>query len=259
MIRAAELMGIHIPWFCQHPLLDPVGACRQCIVEIEGQRKPMTSCTVVGHRRHGGAYPAGRRRSPTRRSTWVMELLLDQPSAGLSDVRQGRRVPAAEPGNVQRTNREARFHDDKRHFAKPINVFVAGAARSGAVHFVRALHPVLRSDRRRQIHRRAGARCAAADRHLRQRAVRLVLLGQHGADLPGGRADRNRLPFPGPPLRPGVEPQRLRTLRVRVRPAHRPPARQGAAPAGRRRPRGQRGVELRQGPGGCSPTRRSRT
>ncbi|MGW1667010.1 2Fe-2S iron-sulfur cluster-binding protein, partial [Streptomyces microflavus] len=31
VIRAAELIGIQIPRFCDHPLLDPVGACRQCL------------------------------------------------------------------------------------------------------------------------------------------------------------------------------------------------------------------------------------
>src|ERR687883_323222 len=46
-IRAAELMGIQIPRFCDHPLLDPVGACRQCLVEVEGQRKPLASCTTT--------------------------------------------------------------------------------------------------------------------------------------------------------------------------------------------------------------------
>src|SRR6476469_9826349 len=46
VIRAAELIGVQIPRFCDHPLLDPVGACRQCLVEVEGQRKPMASCTV---------------------------------------------------------------------------------------------------------------------------------------------------------------------------------------------------------------------
>ena len=46
VIRAAELIGVQIPRFCDHPLLDPVGACRQCLVEIEGQRKPMASCTI---------------------------------------------------------------------------------------------------------------------------------------------------------------------------------------------------------------------
>ncbi|MEX5710954.1 NADH-quinone oxidoreductase subunit G [Parafrankia sp. FMc6] len=47
IIRAAELLGIEIPRFCDHPLLDPVGACRQCIVEVEGQRKPVASCTTT--------------------------------------------------------------------------------------------------------------------------------------------------------------------------------------------------------------------
>ena len=35
VIRAAEQLGIQIPRFCDHPLLDPVGACRQCLVDIE--------------------------------------------------------------------------------------------------------------------------------------------------------------------------------------------------------------------------------
>ena len=46
-IRAAEMIGIDIPRFCDHPLLDPVGACRQCLVEVEGQRKPLASCTTT--------------------------------------------------------------------------------------------------------------------------------------------------------------------------------------------------------------------
>ena len=46
VIRAAEQLGITIPRFCDHPLLDPIGACRQCMVEVEGQRKPFTSCTT---------------------------------------------------------------------------------------------------------------------------------------------------------------------------------------------------------------------
>src|SRR5260370_17647330 len=47
IIRAAELLGIAIPRFCDHPLLEPIGACRQCLVEVEGQRKPLASCTTV--------------------------------------------------------------------------------------------------------------------------------------------------------------------------------------------------------------------
>ncbi|HST83262.1 MAG TPA: 2Fe-2S iron-sulfur cluster-binding protein, partial [Kineosporiaceae bacterium] len=52
IIRAAEMLGIAIPRFCDHPLLDPVGACRQCLVEItdagngRGFPKPQASCTI---------------------------------------------------------------------------------------------------------------------------------------------------------------------------------------------------------------------
>jgi NADH-quinone oxidoreductase subunit G len=46
IIRAAEHLGIEIPRFCDHPMLDPVAACRQCYVHVEGQRKLMTSCST---------------------------------------------------------------------------------------------------------------------------------------------------------------------------------------------------------------------
>ena len=34
VIRAAEQIGVQIPRFCDHPLLAPAGACRQCLVEV---------------------------------------------------------------------------------------------------------------------------------------------------------------------------------------------------------------------------------
>ena len=52
VIRAAELIGVDIPRFCDHPLLEPVGACRQCLVEVpdagngRGIPKPQASCTL---------------------------------------------------------------------------------------------------------------------------------------------------------------------------------------------------------------------
>ena len=47
VIRAAELLGLQIPRFCDHPLLEPAGACRQCLVEVAGQVKPLASCTTT--------------------------------------------------------------------------------------------------------------------------------------------------------------------------------------------------------------------
>jgi NADH-quinone oxidoreductase subunit G len=52
VIRAAEQVGVQIPRFCDHPLLAPVGACRQCLVDIpdagngRGFPKPQASCTL---------------------------------------------------------------------------------------------------------------------------------------------------------------------------------------------------------------------
>ncbi|MDR3068113.1 MAG: (2Fe-2S)-binding protein, partial [Cellulomonas sp.] len=55
IVRAAEQLGIAIPRFCDHPLLAPVGACRQCLVEVwapgrDGNLakmpKPQPSCAV---------------------------------------------------------------------------------------------------------------------------------------------------------------------------------------------------------------------
>ena len=43
IIRVAEMLGTAIPRFCDHPLLEPVAACRMCLVEIEGQGKPQPS------------------------------------------------------------------------------------------------------------------------------------------------------------------------------------------------------------------------
>ncbi len=47
IIRAAEQVGVEVPRFCDHPYLAPAGACRQCYVQIEGQPKLATSCTVT--------------------------------------------------------------------------------------------------------------------------------------------------------------------------------------------------------------------
>lgn len=38
--------GIYIPHLCHHPDLSELGSCRMCIVNLEGQDKPVTSCTL---------------------------------------------------------------------------------------------------------------------------------------------------------------------------------------------------------------------
>jgi NADH-quinone oxidoreductase subunit G len=123
-----------------------------------------------------------------------------------------------------------------------------GVARPRALHPVPALHPLLRPDRRRQVHQPRRARGDAADRHLRGAAVRVLLLRQHRPDLPGRGAHGRGIPVPFASVRPGVDAEHLRALRLWLRAADRPPPRCRAAPDGDQRPRGQRRVELRQGP-----------
>jgi len=46
VLEAAKQMGIHIPSFCWHPKLKPVGACRMCYVEVEKMAKLQVSCAL---------------------------------------------------------------------------------------------------------------------------------------------------------------------------------------------------------------------
>ena len=120
VIRAAELMGVQIPRFCDHPLLDPVGACRQCLVEVEGQRKPMASCTITCTpdmvvRTQFTSEAADKAQHG------VMELLLINHPLDCPVCDKGGECPlqnqAMSNGRV-----ETRFEDIKRTFPKPIPI-----------------------------------------------------------------------------------------------------------------------------------------
>lgn len=46
ILQAAQKVGIHIPTLCHDPRLDPSGACRMCVVEVEGARSLVASCAT---------------------------------------------------------------------------------------------------------------------------------------------------------------------------------------------------------------------
>jgi NADH-quinone oxidoreductase subunit G len=47
IVEAAKKVGIEIPVFCYHHKLDPVGACRLCLVDFSpGPPRPQTACTT---------------------------------------------------------------------------------------------------------------------------------------------------------------------------------------------------------------------
>jgi len=47
VLDAAKKLDIPIPTLCHHPELSPFGACRLCIVKIEGIARPVTACTTL--------------------------------------------------------------------------------------------------------------------------------------------------------------------------------------------------------------------
>lgn len=120
VIRAAELMGIQIPRFCDHPLLDPVGACRQCLVEVEGQRKPLASCTTVCT---DDMVVRTQLTSPVadKAQHGVMELLLINHPLDCPMCDKGGECPLQNQA-MSNGRAESRFTDPKRTFAKPINI-----------------------------------------------------------------------------------------------------------------------------------------
>ena len=44
VLTAARSVGINIPTLCHNGRMEPYGACRMCMVEIEGQKRPVASC-----------------------------------------------------------------------------------------------------------------------------------------------------------------------------------------------------------------------
>ncbi len=124
VIRAAEKLGIQIPRFCDHPLLDPVGACRQCLVEIEinGRKfpKPQASCTIPVE---NGMVVQTQLTSAVadKAQKGVMELLLINHPLDCPVCDKGGECPLQNQA-MSNGREESRYEGYKRTFEKPINI-----------------------------------------------------------------------------------------------------------------------------------------
>ncbi len=116
---AAKRGDVEIPVFCYEPKLgDPVGACRMCLVEIEGMPKLQTSCSTPV--RDGMVVYTMTDQVKHAQSAVVEFLLINHPldcpvcdkggECPLQDISMG-----WGPGR-------SRFTDPKRHFQKPIEL-----------------------------------------------------------------------------------------------------------------------------------------
>ena len=124
LIRTAERLGTVIPRFCDHPLLEPAGACRQCLVEVEmGGRpmpKPQASCTMTVA---DGMVVKTQLTSAVadKAQQGVMELLLINHPLDCPICDKGGECPLQNQAMAHGRS-ESRFVDTKRTFAKPLPI-----------------------------------------------------------------------------------------------------------------------------------------
>jgi len=150
LIRTCERLGIIVPRFCDHPLLSPAGACRQCLVEVEmGGRpmpKPQASCTMtvadgmVVRTQHTS-------KVADKAQQGVMELLLINHPLDCPICDKGGECPLLEPGDERRPGRLP-VHRPQAHLPEAAADLQPGAAGPGALRALPAVYEVLRRDRR---------------------------------------------------------------------------------------------------------------
>ncbi|GAA3306873.1 NADH-quinone oxidoreductase subunit G [Nonomuraea dietziae] len=124
IIRAAELLGIQIPRFCDHPLLDPAANCRQCLVDIpdagngRGFPKPQPSCAIEVAQ---GMVVQTQLTSPVaeKAQRGAMELLLMNHPLDCPVCDKGGECPLQNQA-MSNGQGESRFHEHKRTFPKPL-------------------------------------------------------------------------------------------------------------------------------------------
>ncbi len=116
---AARKGDVEIPVFCYEPKLgDPVGACRMCLVEIEGIPKLQTSCSTPVR---DGMVVHTRTEQVKHAQNAVVEFLLVNHPLDCPVCDKGGECPLQDitmgwgPG-------KSRVIDEKRHFQKPIEL-----------------------------------------------------------------------------------------------------------------------------------------
>jgi NADH-quinone oxidoreductase subunit G len=117
LVDAAKHGDVEIPVFCYEPKLgDPVGACRMCLVEIEGIPKLQTACSTPVH---DGMVVYTRTDRVQAAQEAVVEFLLVNHPLDCPVCDKGGECPLQDIAMGWGPGR-SRVIDPKRHFQKPI-------------------------------------------------------------------------------------------------------------------------------------------
>ncbi|MCI5826022.1 MAG: NADH-quinone oxidoreductase subunit G [Arcanobacterium sp.] len=129
IIRAAEQAGVYIPRFCDHPLLKPAAACRQCLVEVAMPNrqgvvakmpKPQAACSMTVA---PGMEVYTQRSSEVAKKAQqgVMEFMLINHPMDCPVCDKGGECPLQNQ-QLEEGRTHTRFADIKRTYPKPISV-----------------------------------------------------------------------------------------------------------------------------------------
>ena len=120
LIEAAERAGAYIPRFCYHPRMEPVGVCRMCLVEVEGPRGAtlQPACYL---RVNDGMNVTTDSDKVRKVQDGVLEFLLANHPLDCPVCDKGGECPLQDQAMAHGSG-ETRFIEEKRHFAKPIDI-----------------------------------------------------------------------------------------------------------------------------------------
>lgn len=129
IIRAAEQAGVYIPRFCDHPLLKPAAACRQCLVEVAMPNRDGVVSTMPKPQAACAMTVAPQMEIFTQRSSevakkaqqGVMEFMLINHPMDCPICDKAGECPLQNQ-QLEEGRTHSRFTDIKRTYPKPVNV-----------------------------------------------------------------------------------------------------------------------------------------
>ena len=196
IIAAAERAGTYIPRFCYHPRMEPVGMCRMCLVDVEGPRGATLTPACFVEVTDGMVVDTTNDRVK-KAQDGVLEFLLANHPLDCPVCDKGGECPLQDQTLAYGPG-ESRFVEEKRHFEKPIAISdLVLLDRERCIQCARCTRFADEVAGEAQIDF-AGRGEEVEVATVPDRALRVLLQRQHGADLPGRRA-RPRRPTASPP------------------------------------------------------------